>query len=145
VLLVLVLAIWGIIGYRIVSTIKPKAPNISQQNMDVAFNPNINTKIETFSIQLMDRDPFLGTLYNKKPSPSSTKHKSTPPIIWPGITFQGIISKQNSKEKICILSINGQQHIMKAGKVIEGIKLLKINKKDILVSYKGQSKIIVKQ
>ncbi|GAA3614546.1 hypothetical protein Q4Q39_02670 [Flavivirga amylovorans] len=144
-LLGLVLAIWGIVGYRIILTIKPTEPNTSKQNINVAFNPKINTKVDTFSIQPLDRDPFLGILHKKRNPISNTKKAVLKtPILWPSLVYHGVILKQDSKEKVCVLSINEKQHIIKVGQNIENVKLLKANSKEASVIFKGQRKTITK-
>lgn len=144
-LLGLVLVIWGIVGYKIISTIKPTPPNANQQYSNVVFNPNINTQVDTFSIQLLGRDPFLGTLYYKKKlNPSLKINKPKEDIVWIPVIYHGTVSKQDSKEKICVLSINGQQHIMKIGQEMNGVKLIKANNIEVIVSYKDAKKTIIK-
>lgn len=144
VLLVLVLAIWGIIGYRIVTTINPKTPEVSKEHMEVAFNPNINTQMDTFSIQRLDRDPFLGTIYKKKTVMTPKMTKPMEPVVWPNVVFHGVISKQDSKEKLCVLSINSIQQILKIGQSTDGIKLIRATNQEALVSFKNQRKAISK-
>ena len=55
-LLAAVLGIWGVVGYKIISTINPSESEIVTQNFDMAFSPNINTQVDTFSIQKVYRD-----------------------------------------------------------------------------------------
>lgn len=143
--MVAVLAIWGIIGFKMASTLNPDAPKVAQQDVTVLFSPKIETNMERFAIQVSERDPFLGTLYTKKKperKPKAIPKKET--VVWPQIIYDGIVSKQDSKEKICVLSINGQQHLMEVGMDMDGVKLLKTNNTEILVSYKGTKKSIAK-
>ncbi|ULC57931.1 hypothetical protein MBM09_08355 [Flaviramulus sp. BrNp1-15] len=144
VLLAAVLGIWGVVGYKIISTINPPEPEIVTQNFDMAFSPNINTQVDTFSIQKVNRDPFLGTFLgsNKKKSTQKTSNKSKE--NWVPVIYHGSISKQNTKNKVFIVSINGQQYPMKMGQSINEVKLIKGNSDNILVSYKGERKTIAK-
>ena len=144
-LLVTVLAIWGIIGFKIISTLNPDAPKVNKQDNTALFSPKATTTVDTFSIQLSERDPFLGTLYTKKKP--EVKPKTTPKkeaIVWIPIIYHGDISKQGSKEKTCVISINGQQYLMGVGMDMDGVTLLKANNTEILVSYKGAKKTIPK-
>ena len=144
-LLGLVLAIWGIVGYRILATINPTEPNIIEQNTDVVFNPNLKTKVNTFSIKTLNRDPFLGTFQNnKKTTLKVRKDSSKTTIPWPNIIYHGTVSKQNSKDMICVLTINGQQQIMKVGQEVKEVKLIKANHTEVIVSYKKNKKTITK-
>ena len=146
-LLTVVLAVWGIIGFKIISTINPDAPEVSGQNIAINFNPKTTTLIDTFSVQTAERDPFLGTLSLKQKSKStntksSTKIKST--VIWVPVLYHGAIAKQNSNTKVFVISIEGQQYVLKIGQEIKGVKLIRANPKEIIVSYKGVKKTILK-
>ncbi len=143
ILLALVLSIWGIISFKIVSVVNPSTPEVLQQHYNMAFKPKFNKTIDTFSIQTVNRDPFLGTLLiREKPKTKNLKTKMD--LVWLPIVYHGIISKQNSKAKVFIVSINGQQYLVKSGQVISEITLIRGNSKSILVSYKGVRKTIQK-
>ncbi|TBN04458.1 hypothetical protein EYD45_07525 [Hyunsoonleella flava] len=141
-LLVLVLAIWGVIGYRILAAVNPSEPEITAQNIDVTFRPKVNSKIDTFSIKTVNRDPFLGTLHVKK---QVAAKKIAPKIIeWKPIVYHGKISKESGNKSVFILSIEGHQYLVKSGQVVNDIKLISGNTKQIVVSYKGQRKTVLK-
>jgi len=141
-----VLTIWGIIGLKIATTLNPEAPEAKEQEDQAVFKPKSHTAKDTFSIRPAQRDPFLGTLYAKKQE-STAPRTSTPKeaFAWIPITYQGTVSKQDSKDKLCLLTINGQQQIMKEGQEIQEVKLIKATHTDILVSYKGKKKTVAKQ
>lgn len=146
ILLVAVLTIWGVIGFKILSTLNPDAPKISKSDNAVLFSPKKNTSKEFFFIQPFERDPFLGTLIVKKEINNNAKiiKPREGKLIWPSIFYQGAVSKQDSKDIICVISINGNQHVMKVGQEMDGFKLLKANKDKITVGYKGAKKEITK-
>jgi len=144
-LLLGVLIIWSIIGFKIVATLNPDAPDLVQQDDTVLFDPQMIQETYAFSIRPSERDPFLGTLYVKKKTSTSTKKgKPKEEFVWVPILYQGMVSKQGSKEKIAVLSINGQQHIMKVGQEVNGVALIRVTNTEILVSYKGIKKTITK-
>jgi len=144
-LLLGVLIIWGIIGFKIVATLNPDAPDLVQQKDTILFTPQIAQEVDTFSIKPSERDPFLGTLYVKKKTGIRTKiGKPKEGFVWIPILYQGMVSKQGSKEKIAVVSINALQHIMKVGQVVNGIRLIRATNTEILVSYKGMKKTITK-
>lgn len=144
-LLIAVLSIWSIIGLKIVSTLNPDAPEVNQQENTVAFTPKNSIEADTFSIQPSERDPFLGTLVAKKQESSKPTTKTPKEaLVWMPIVYHGTVSKQDSKEKICVVSIDGQQNIMKIGQEMNGVKLLKATNTEILVGYKGAKKTIPK-
>lgn len=140
-----VLIIWGLIGFKIVTTLNPDAPELVHQNDAVLFSPQESHAIDTFSIRPSERDPFLGTLYiKKKTNTSEIIRQPKLETEWIPILYQGIVSKQDSKEKICVVSINGQQHLMKVGQDMSGVKLIRASNTEILVSYQGLKKAISK-
>ncbi|WP_156113409.1 hypothetical protein [Wocania ichthyoenteri] len=142
-LLTLVLGIWGVIGYKILSAVNPTSPEFVEQNLDVSFNPKARKETDTFSIKPVNRDPFLGTLLIKKKTiTKNPKHKTT--VVWKPIIYHGNVSNQNGKTKVFIISIDGQQHLIKPGQVINEVKLIKGNSKSVLLSYKGVRKNISK-
>lgn len=144
-LLIAVLSIWGIIGFKIVSTINPNVPEVKQHEDRVAFAPKASIEVDTFSIQMSERDPFLGTLLVKKQEVNKSVNSiGKEPLVWMSILYHGMVSKQDSKEKTCIISIDGQQQIMKIGQDMNGVKLLRATNTEILVSYKGARKTIPK-
>ena len=142
VLLVFVLGIWGVIGYRIISFVNPKAREALNNDFDVAFSPKVHTEQDTFSIELVNRDPFLGKLYVKKKT--TVKKSKKVEVEWAPITYHGSINNQSGKNKVFIVSINKKQFLMKLGQIIDNIKLIKGDKNNITVSYKGQTKRINK-
>ncbi len=137
------LGIWGVVGYKILSVANPTLTDIAQQNIDVNFNPKIRTEIDTFYIKTVNRDPFLGTLLIKKKIISKNP-KPNIALVWKPIIYHGIISNQNSKAKVFIISIDNQQYLVKLGQTINEVKLVKGNNKHVILSYKGNRKIIPK-
>ena len=139
ILLIAVLGLWGTIAYKILTSLNPKLPEIQERELAVNFNPKGNTSIDTFSVKLMDRDPFLGTLSSKsKPKVQITKKKPLSP--WIPISYQGVIKSQNPKEQVFVLSINGKGQLLKKGQQIDSITLLRGNSKAVVLRYKNQQK-----
>lgn len=141
----MVLIIWGIIGYKILDAIQPREPSMEVNNFDASFNPKPLNKVDTFSIAVAYRDPFLGTFQKKQmisysPKPMETK----PDIVWMPIIYHGTISKQTTKPDVFIISINGQQHIMKIGQTIDEVTLTTGTNTSVLVTYKSKRKTIEK-
>lgn len=144
-LIVVVLGIWGTIGYKILSAVHPDESNQSIASLDTSFQPKIAAQKDTFSIQQTNRDPFLGTLTKKHVTPikkqtaKSATNKNTPEPI---ITYQGLVKKQNSSSQIFTLSINNQQYLFNKGQTIDEVTLVKGNAKEVVVRYNGKLKTI---
>lgn len=145
ILLVAVLAIWGIIGYRVLGAVSPNVTIEEPQKSVVAFVPKADMVSDTFSIHPKERDPFLGHLYiKKKLKLRVVKTSVNKELVWPSILYHGMISKQSGKEALYIVSINGQQQILKTGQSIDGVTLKKANKTEIQISFKGKRKTVPK-
>lgn len=124
-LLVAVLLIWGIIGYKIVGAISPKPVQEEVEIKTVDFTPEPLVQKDTFSLIANYRDPFLGTLATK-PKKKSTAKKAIPKNPVPEVTIEytGLITDNETKEKIFFIRIAGQQYLMSARDKIEGFTLI---------------------
>jgi len=58
VLLILVVAVWVTIGYKVVSALNPDIPEVELNRFATNTNFKIDTKIDTFSINTVNRDTF---------------------------------------------------------------------------------------
>ena len=143
-LIAAVLGIWGAIGYQVISGLNPNETEAKQDSFDVAFNPKTNKSIDTFSIQTVDRDPFLGTLTRKV---STTKRKGTlkqtiKDTTWLPITYNGLVKRQNSTQLVFVINISGTQHLLKKGQTINEVTLVRGTEKQIVVKYNNKQKTI---
>ncbi|MCD2260794.1 hypothetical protein [Psychroserpens luteolus] len=147
-LLAAVLGIWGTIGYKIINGMSPDDTIIQENDFDLSFNPKINDETKTFSIETLDRDPFLGTLSNnQKERTTTTVLKSTPESIdnSPLIIYNGLVKKLNSIDQVFIVSINGNQYLLKKGQTADSIKLIRGSEKEITIGYRNKSQTIKRQ
>ncbi|WP_323787691.1 hypothetical protein [Psychroserpens sp.] len=146
-LLIGVLLIWGIIAYKIIIGINPDEPVLIQQNSNVAFNPIASQEIDTFSIQNVNRDPFLGTLSSrKKHNNQITKsvHKNSTENQLE-IIYKGLIQKQNTSDQVFVIHIENTEHLLKTGQTIDKIKLVSGNQKSIKIFYNNTYQTIERQ
>lgn len=146
----MVLAIWGTIGYKIVTGLSSDEPMVQTNNLDVAFTPKPIKESDTFSIQTMERDPFLGTLSktNKPKTKSGNQNKPTKEtkrIAHLSITYQGLIKKQGSSQQVYVVNLNGKQYLIKQGQTVEDVKLVKGNPKEITIRFNNQNQTIALQ
>ena len=136
-LLLLVIAVWGTIGYKIVSALNPELPEVKPQNFVANLDYKVTTKTDTFSIKTVNRDPFLGTLLKKKVKKTIKKKK---PIQWKSISYQGTIKQNKTKQQIFIVTINDSQYLLKKGQTKDSITLAYGNAKSVTMRYKNQLK-----
>lgn len=152
VLIIAVVAIWGLIGYKIVVPDTDESIFTSSRSLD----KNVVRKLEVESYQLLNnyRDPFQAQRVNYRGGSKSDNRNSNKKVLgqnkseslaWPPITFGGLIKRKNSKEKVALLKVNASDHLMRMNEEVEGIKVLKIEKDSIQVIYKGEKKVIYKK
>lgn len=143
ILITAVICIWGYIGYKIISKLNPNTPKYTNEKTTVSFTPNHAAKIDTFSIQIVAKDPFLGTLTrrkNKTASSKGSKHKKTTSSHT--IIYKGLIKKQDSKNQIFVIDINNKQYLLKKNQVADSVKLIKGNAKEIIIRFNNKTQTI---
>ena len=130
-----VLLIWGIIGYKIIDGVNPDIPELKHKDFNASFSPMKSKDIDTFSIKMLLRDPFLGTLTKnnggtKKTQKSTTLSKKEDLKT---ITYKGLVKKQNTSEKVFVLRIDNSEYLLKVGQSVDKIKLVSGNTESIKV------------
>ncbi|CAL2092007.1 conserved protein of unknown function [Tenacibaculum sp. 190524A02b] len=140
-LMIAVIAVWGIIGYQIYSHLNPEEEELPETVFQKTSSIKKMNK-ELYTVQKHNRDPFLGKLANqpKKKRKATTKKKNTTPVIFPNIIYNGIVESGNTKSYI--VTINSNQEFMKPNSVRNDIKLLSGTPEEITIIYKGEKKII---
>lgn len=144
VLLGLVAIIWGTVGFKIWSGFNPDLPNDIPLQLTTNFNPNVSTVVDTFSIETLERDPFLGKIISKETRVRASKPITKNEDVYTPVLYHGMIAKENSRDKLYIISIENKQHFIKVGQIVNGIKLIKANIDEIRVSYNSIVKTIKK-
>lgn len=144
--MITVLCIWGTIAYKIINGINSDTPKVTTEEFDLTFNPKKNKAQDTFSLQNIDRDPFLGTLNTRKKI--SKKTKINPKKLndqTPFITYNGLVKKNDTQNQVFVININNKQYLLKKGQIVDSVKLIRGNSKDIMVRYKNKSQVIKRQ
>ena len=118
------------------TALNPEVPEIQQHDFMVNTNFKVETTIDTFSISKVNRDPFLGTYLQKRPTKKNKPKKKT--ILWKPIAYNGII--KNGKNEMFIVTINNKQHLLKEGQIRDSIELVRGNDRAITMRYKNMSK-----
>jgi len=138
-----VLLVWGVIGYKIYATLNLENDVLIVDNSDIEFKPKEIKEIEKFTINANYRDPFLGKLFTNKTPKKSIKKKVKHIVEFPKITYNGIISpKEADRPTLFLIMINNKQQFLSVGKQVDGVKLLKGNRKEITISFKNNKKTI---
>ena len=142
-LLIVVLAIWGLLGFKIVGALHTDEPEQELALVSQKFIPTILKKRDTFSVVANYRDPFLGTM-PKSNIPKKVKKKviKKPELPKKNIRYSGLVSQNNTKNSIFFVSIDGQQHMMTKNEVVADVKLVSGTTESIKVRYHNRTETI---
>lgn len=144
-----VLALWGIIAFRVSKAIgdDEKTLTVATARVTVA-----QSKVDSLDYELVLNydDPFLKgrkvIVKKVEPKPGSkpkkTEVKKTVkklPLKWPDIHYHGLIGSKGGGSTI-ILNVGGQSWFMSAGELKEELKLLKVHEDSVVIEYKENEK-----
>ena len=135
------------IGYRVWSGLSPDITETALAKYDMSFNPQTAKTIDTFSIQTLERDPFLGTLSSPKNlvKLSAPRQKPIETELLPSITYNGMLKKQSASDQVFVVNINANQFLLKKGQTADSVKLVNGNENEISVRYRNRSLTIKRQ
>jgi hypothetical protein len=150
ILLPVVLLVWGVVIFQFFSFTSPDVV-LDNTVTELNIKPFKLKERNAFSIDVNYRDPFLGKVYTPQEvvnvKRSVVKEKKIPKpevtIVWPTISYKGMISDAKDKNKIFLLVISGKNHFMKIGETENEIFLKEGDKESIYVKYKGNLNIIM--
>jgi len=141
ILLPAVLLVWGLLGYRIFSTVNPSIKKQQTVAASNNFKPQLLQESETFTINADYRDPFLGTVAQKKISKTKKIAKTItkkPKVPFPSIMYKGLVSSKKKNQQVFLISINGQQFFFKKNSTKNEVKLLRGSSKQVVLQFQGQ-------
>jgi len=142
-LLAVVLAIWGVLGYRIVGSMSSDKVQNNDAALMETYIPKKVKKKDTFVILANYRDPFLGTMPKK--SETKKKRKVVPEKVElpkKNIKYSGSVSQSNSNNRMFFISVEGQQYVLSKKQEIDGVRLISGNGQQIKVRYNGRTETI---
>ncbi len=142
-LLGLVLIIWGILGFKLLGSLRPNPIPLTNSAVGERFKPTAFPQKDTFSIVADYRDPFLGTLPKRKDTTTLKKAKPKVAVVpEKQIRYSGLVTESTTGNKIFFVSIDGQDVMMSLQQVEREVKLLAGNGTSIKVKYGSQIKTI---
>lgn len=152
VLIVVVVGLWGTVLYKYVNRffVTEDFPYTSQ-NLSMPIIAKI--KKDSFTIQPLERDPFLGKLLVKKqnnftpnnPVIKSFVKKNPEPKMtnpFPRIQYFGYIKSQDKSEKLILLKVNNKLERVRLKANIDGLIIEKIYKDSIEVLFNKEKRVI---
>ena len=135
-----VILIWSILIYKIVAATKPMKAELQVETAQ--FKPLQLQESATFTVNTNYRDPFLGTISQKKkvkPKKRTVKvAKQKPKVPFPKIIYKGVVSSKGKKSQVFLIAINGQQFFFKRNQTQNEVKLLRGNSKEVVLKFQGQ-------
>lgn len=141
ILLPLAIIIWGVIIYRIYTSLQKKETKVALSD-NISSAPKSLYENEEFTLEANYRDPFLGqkieVVQNKLPNPKPISNPEVKPVmekIWPNLVYKGIIKNLKSSKQMILMEMNGNEFILKGGDTINGLQLKRITKDSILVAF----------
>ncbi len=146
ILLTAVLLVWGILGYRIFSTVNPSSKKQQTAVVTNSFKPQQLQESEAFTINTDYRDPFLGTFSKKKVVKIKKIIRATPKtpkIPFPAIIYKGLVSVKGKQQQVFLINIDGQQYFFKKNSTYKEVKLLRGSNKQVVLKFKGQQQTFV--
>lgn len=145
--LLLVLTVWGIIGYKIVSAFSSNDNKIASRNVvSIKKQPFAKLEKPNFTINIPKRDPFLGKTYGLAVKKKKERKKVAPKkkiVPWPHIVYKGNVSDKNSTTSIYLVEVDGVSYFLKQGDVFkEHIKLVKAYNDKVVLSLNKETKVV---
>ena len=158
ILILVVLGLWGTVGYRAINRKLANGDTILQkqnQQSNVTIN-QINK--DTFELKKINRDPFLNKEFQTAViTPKSVvshyspvKKKITPVITpkadsnlsWPVLKYYGYIASKERNEEVVLLKIDSKLCKLKLNTPFNGLTVKKKYKDSIEVFFNAQTKMI---
>ena len=138
-LLSAVVIIWGLIGYTFYKRRYPTVPESKIHVVSKSTFKKINESKSFYKVNGEYRDPFLGK-YPQKKKVVKRKIKKIE-VRFPNIIYNGMVEGNNTASYI--LTINGQQEIVKLGEIFQEVTLKKANSIEAIVLFQGVKKTIL--
>lgn len=153
-LLILVFGLWGTVGYKAVSQYifsKEIALNEVQSNAEFNFS---QIKKDTFSIGVIQRDPFLNKISEQKTQvPLVKKTYSAPkiimppiikaPIMWPSVSYYGYIKSKEKTEELILVKIDNKLYRLRKNAQVDGLFIKKVFNDSLEVVFNKEKRMIV--
>lgn len=147
-----VVALWGIIFYRIFIAMGDKEETIVQvPAKKAAYFKMVNHQNDQVLLTFDYRDPFTSINAIEPITPAQSQNTAPMPIPlpiakpvvnWSAISYTGYINNLNTKQKLAMLSVNGKELMLAEGQDLNGVKLLKYAGDSIKVKYQNETRYI---
>ena len=152
-LLPIVLAVWGMIGWKVYAAFGGNEKNIVASNLPTEkINPAETS--DTTSLVVNYRDPFLDKAVEKiipRQSKSNSQNiivKQSVPAMqtsaWPKLAYQGLIKKSVGEKATGFLTVDGKSFFVQAKQDLQDVTIGRLWKDSVEVFFEKEKKIIRK-
>lgn len=151
-LIIVVVGIWGVIFFRLVSSMSGEDDYIGRSDIRVKINAKDFQEIKPYILIAKYRDPFLGRTFHEEGKGVISQRKNIPivkketipavEIDWSFIKYLGLINNSKINKKVGLISINNDEYMISDGDVIKEVKCIKTYKDSICISYQGKIKCL---
>jgi len=139
ILVPVVAVIWGLVLYKLLDAFYPEDPPFAT-SLNTTFELPKYQERDTFSIAPIERDPFLGTLVRKNKVRNGGRKQTKTTVEWPSTSYEGFVADDKGRTTVFVVTVNGEQHLLKHGELAQNVKLIRGTKQSIQLQYKGQRK-----
>ncbi|MFK8101600.1 MAG: hypothetical protein AB8G15_03715 [Saprospiraceae bacterium] len=153
-LAIAVIAIWGLLGYRIYKKVYPDNDFFIPPTSNFALEENIAA--DSFQLLVNYRDPFLEDKIKQRQKPTKPERQvnvlqptkkfnvaKSKKVTFPKLTYKGSIYLESGR-KVALVSFNKQMVNLGLGESFEEITLLAIQEDSIRLRFEGQEKTFFK-
>ncbi|MGD1848246.1 MAG: hypothetical protein ACFB10_22870 [Salibacteraceae bacterium] len=153
-LLPLMVVVWGAVFYRVFKGIGGDDDYFDA--LPAAVKMPVLAKQDSFDLIADYKDPFLGKgpgrsrntnpAIGEKPLTPTVRQLPKPPpptLPWPAIGYGGFVNKSGGKNKLAVVTIDGQTSWGKLGEEIQGVTIQEIWKDSVQVSYRKEVKTVL--
>lgn len=141
---IIVVAVWGAIGYKIVSYFN-KSKVVELPTTNVFKTAGIKVKRDKFNLDASYRDPFLNEIKEKivKSEPNSFDdfQRTKKQAKWPEIKFNGIVETSSKDKKVGLLQVDKKVYLINEGDSTAKITVIRMYKDSLRLKYSDEVKV----
>ncbi|MFB3389831.1 hypothetical protein [Flavobacterium sp. LAR06] len=157
ILIIVVLALWGTVGYRALNRQFTNNKVILEKQNKLNNAAITQTDKDTFKLVKINRDPFLNkqfqtvietqkaiTSYHKvaKKVVVPNVPKGDPNLLWPRLSYHGYIGSKERNEDLVLLTIDSKLSKLKLNYPVNGLVVKKRYKDSIEVFFNAETRMI---
>jgi hypothetical protein len=148
-----VLAIWGVIGWKVYAAFGKNVKNNVSSNSPAEKN-KAEPLADTVSLIANYRDPFLDKTMENSPQKfhgnkiSKVEIAKTIPVVpisvWPKIMYHGLIKRSGDKRTVGFLSVDGKSYFVQGGAEVNAVKVGKMWNDSVEIFWGKEKKVVRK-